>query len=163
GKSKSSATFRLSGAANGNTWQGSGADTAGNSLTWTATFVKAMTTVDSAKKKPSLSLGKVTYPFGAYGWDSVPRPESILIKNATVWTNEPEGVLAVTDVLVKNGKIAQIGKNLSEAGAKIIDGTNQYLTPGIIDEHSHIAAFSINEGGHSVTSEVRIGDNLNPE
>ncbi|HUP13156.1 MAG TPA: amidohydrolase family protein, partial [Niastella sp.] len=34
---------------------------------------------------------------------------------------------------------------------------------GIIDEHSHIAAFSINEGAQSVTSEVRIADNLNPE
>jgi imidazolonepropionase-like amidohydrolase len=64
---------------------------------------------------------------------------------------------------VKNGKIAKIGKNLSENGAKIIDGTGKQLTPGIIDEHSHIAAFSINEGAQSVTSEVRIGDNLNPE
>src|SRR5439155_3785448 len=49
------------------------------------------------------------------------------------------------------------------ASAKAIDGTGQYLAPGIIDEHSHIAAFSINEGAQSVTSEVRIGDNLNPE
>ena len=32
-----------------------------------------------------------------------------------------------------------------------------------IDEHSHIAAASINEGGQSVTSEVRIADNLNPD
>src|SRR5207244_11600757 len=47
--------------------------------------------------------------------------------------------------------------------AKSIDATGQYLDPGIIDEHSHIAAFSINEGAQSVTSEVRIGDNLNPE
>ena len=45
----------------------------------------------------------------------------------------------------------------------MIDGTGKHLTPGIIDEHSHIAAFSINEGAHSVTSEVRIADNLNPE
>ena len=45
----------------------------------------------------------------------------------------------------------------------MIDGTGKYLTPGVIDEHSHIAAFSINEGAHSVTSEVRIADNLNPE
>ena len=65
--------------------------------------------------------------------------------------------------MVKNGKIAQIGKNLSDASAKVIDGTGKYLSPGIIDEHSHIAAFSINEGAQSVTSEVRIGDNLDPE
>ncbi|RYZ44814.1 MAG: amidohydrolase, partial [Sphingobacteriales bacterium] len=45
----------------------------------------------------------------------------------------------------------------------VIDGTGKHLTAGIIDEHSHIAVNSINEGGQSVTSEVRIGDNLNPE
>ena len=141
----------------------SGVDTEGNSLTWTATLIKAYEPVDSAKHKPPLELGKVTFPFGAYGWDSLPRAENLLIKNATVWTNEKEGILSNTDVLVKNGKINQIGRNLLDATARIIDGTGQYLSPGIIDEHSHIAAFSINEGAHSVTSEVRIGDNLNPE
>jgi imidazolonepropionase-like amidohydrolase len=45
----------------------------------------------------------------------------------------------------------------------VIDGTGKHVTPGIIDEHSHIAASSINEGGQSVSSEVRIGDNLNPD
>jgi imidazolonepropionase-like amidohydrolase len=66
-------------------------------------------------------------------------------------------------VLVKGGKIVQVGKNLSDATARVIDGTGKYLTPGIIDEHSHIATSSINEGGESVTSEVRISDNLNPD
>ena len=157
------ASYRLSGVNNGDIWQGNGADTAGNALTWTATFIKANPQVDSLRRKPPLRLGKLTYPLGAYGWDSLPHPENLLIKNATVWTNEKEGILSNTDVLVKNGKIVQIGKNLSDPSAKTIDGSNQYLTPGIIDEHSHIAAFSINEGAHSVTSEVRIGDNLNPE
>src|SRR5690606_8078473 len=60
-------------------------------------------------------------------------------------------------------KIAGVGKNLSDNGARVIDGTGKHVTPGIIDEHSHIAAASINEGGQSVTSEVRIADNLNPE
>ena len=86
-----------------------------------------------------------------------------MIKNATVWTNEKDGRLENTDVLVKNGKIAQIGKNLSDASARVIDATGKHLTPGIIDEHSHIAAASINEGAQSVTSEVRIGDNLFPD
>ncbi len=160
---KGGATYRLSGVNNGDVWEGNGVDTAGNSLTWTATFVKANKSTDSSKHKPPLHLGKVTYPFGAYGWDSLPRQEDLLIKNATVWTNEKEGILSNTDVLVKKGKITQVGKNLSDPSAKIIDGTGQYLSPGIIDEHSHIAAFSINEGAHSVTSEVRIADNLNPE
>ncbi|HEY1869838.1 MAG TPA: amidohydrolase family protein, partial [Chitinophagaceae bacterium] len=157
------AGFRLSGVNNGDVWEGNGVDTAGNALTWTATFVKANEPVDSSRRKFPLRLGKVTYPFGAYGWDSLPHQQNLLIKNAAVWTNEKEGILSNTDVLIKNGKIAQIGKNLSDASAKVIDGTGQYLSPGIIDEHSHIAAFSINEGAHSVTSEVRIGDNLNPE
>ncbi len=87
----------------------------------------------------------------------------MLIKNASVWTTEQEGKLENTDVLVKNGKIVQIVKNISDASAKTIDGTGKHLTAGIIDEHSHIAAASINEGAQSVTSEVRIGDNLNPE
>jgi imidazolonepropionase-like amidohydrolase len=160
---KGDATIRLSGVNNGDIWQGSGVDTLGDPLTWTATLVKANEPVDSAKRKMPLRLGKVTYPFGAYGWDSLPHQENLLIKNATVWTNEKDGILLNTDVLVKNGKIAQIGKNLSEPSAKLIDGTGQYLSPGVIDEHSHIAAFSINEGAQSVTSEVRIGDNLDPE
>ncbi|HET9824058.1 MAG TPA: amidohydrolase family protein, partial [Chitinophagaceae bacterium] len=163
GGGRPGATIRLSGVNNGDKWEGTGVDTIGNSLTWTATFIKANEPVDSAKRKVPLRLGKVTYPFGAYGWDSLPRQENLLIKNATVWTNENEGVLRNTDVLIKNGKIAAIGKNLTEGSAKVIDGTGQYLSPGIIDEHSHIAAFSINEGAQSVTSEVRIGDNLDPE
>nr|MCU0388802.1 amidohydrolase [Chitinophagaceae bacterium] len=107
------------------------------------------------------SLSQV--PFLPFGSAEMPKQETILIKNATVWTSEEQGKLEGTDVLVKNGKIAAIGKNLSEAGARIIDGTGKHLSPGIIDEHSHIAAASINEGGQSVTSEVRIQDNLNPE
>jgi imidazolonepropionase-like amidohydrolase len=55
-------------------------------------------------------------------------------------------------VLVKNGKIAAVGKNLADPTAKVIDGTGKHVTAGIIDEHSHIAAASINEGGQSVTS-----------
>lgn len=158
------ATIRLSGVQNGNQWNGAGSDTAGNRLSWTATYVSAGTALpDSLKKRPLGTLGKVTYPFDGYGWEEMPVQQTMLIKNATVWTNEKEGKLENTDVLVKNGKIAQVGKNLSDASAKVIDGTGKHVTPGIIDEHSHIAAASINEGGQSVSSEVRIADNLNPE
>jgi len=157
--------FRLTGFVNENEWNGNGEDTAGNKITWTATFTKAVTITDSTKKKNNYPqrLTKVVYPFDGYGWDVLPTPENILIKNATVWTNEKDGILANTDVLVKEGKIIKIGKDLSDKTAKIIDGTGKHLTAGIIDEHSHIAAASINEGAQSVTAEVRIGDNLNPE
>ncbi|MBS1975027.1 MAG: amidohydrolase family protein, partial [Bacteroidetes bacterium] len=160
----SGAVVLLSGVANGNTWSGNGIDTAGNQITWSASLIKAAgAETEKEKKKQEPKIGKVLYPFDGYGWDELPKPETMLIKNTTVWTNEKEGVLQHTDVLIRNGKIAEIGKDLPGASAKIIDGTGKYLTAGIIDEHSHIAAASINEGAQSVTSEVRIGDNLNPE
>lgn len=157
---------RLSGISNGTEWNGTGLDSSGNNLTWTAVFVKAAEVkTDSVKKKDAPVVGKVSYPFLPFGWDDEhqPKQETILIKNATVWTSEKEGVLQNTDVLLKNGKIAAIGKNLNEPGARVIDGTGKHVSPGIIDEHSHIAAASINEGAQSVTSEVRISDNLNPD
>ena len=157
------AQTHLSGAVYGDGWSGNGTDSAGNWVTWTAVLSKASgPEADTSKKRP-LRVGKVAYPFDGYGWDSLPTAHDLLIRNATVWTNEKDGRLENTDVLVKGGKIAQIGKNLSAGGATVIDGTGKHLTPGIIDEHSHIAAFSINEGAQSVTSEVRIADNLNPE
>ncbi len=157
-------SIKLSGVSNGSIWQGNGVDVAGNMLWWTATLIRATAPkVDTVKKKVAPMIGKVTYPFNGYGWEEMPKQENILIKNATVWTNEKENKLENTDVLVVNGKIAEIGKNLSSSNARVIDGTGKHLTPGIIDEHSHIAASSINEGGQSVSSEVRIADNLNPE
>jgi imidazolonepropionase-like amidohydrolase len=158
--------LRLSGMVNGTQWTGTGEDSSGNRFTWTASYAGALTEkADSVRKRPSGPLGKVTYPFLPFGWEEgqAPRQETILVKNATVWTNEKEGVLQNADVLIRNGKIAAVGKNLQANDAHIIDGTGKHVTPGIIDEHSHIAAASINEGGQSVTSEVRIADNLNPD
>ena len=158
----------LSGVANGNTWNGRGSDAMGNVFNWSATFdKKAEPKADTIKPKQPLVLGKVTYPFLSYGWEEMPKAQDILIKNATVWTSEKDWKLENTDVLIKNGKIVAVGKNLSDglmaAGTKVIDGTGKHVTAGIIDEHSHIAVTSYNEGGQSVTSEVRIGDNLNPD
>jgi imidazolonepropionase-like amidohydrolase len=161
------AQYRLTGVVSSNAWNGYGEDTAGNKVTWTANFVSAATaSTDSARngrRNFPQRVAKVTFPFDGYGWEEAPKQEDLLIKNATVWTNEKDGKLENTDVLVKGGKIAKVGKNLSDASATVIDGTGKHVTAGIIDEHSHIAVQSINEGGQSVTSEVRIADNLNPE
>ncbi|MDQ2751595.1 MAG: amidohydrolase family protein, partial [Bacteroidota bacterium] len=164
---RAGAALALTGLVSGNQWQGYGQDSAGNHFTWTAVYQSADSLPqkkDSARKKP-LVLGEVIYPFAPYGWiiSAKPKEETILIKNATVWTNEKEGILQNADVLLRNGKIAAVGTNLSAAGARIIDGRGKHVTPGIVDEHSHIATASINEGAQSVTSEVRIGDNLNPD
>ncbi len=67
-------------------------------------------------------------------------------------------------ILVRDGKIAELGeKVLVPEGARVIDASGQYVMPGIIDAHSHIAAESINEGSISVSSMVTIKDVLNPE
>jgi imidazolonepropionase-like amidohydrolase len=81
-----------------------------------------------------------------------------------VWTGEKQGILQTTDVLLENGKITQIGKNLQAPNAKIIDATGKHLTAGIIDEHSHIGiSRGVNEGVNSNSSEVRIGDVVNSD
>ena len=87
---------------------------------------------------------------------------NILIKNGTVITIT-KGTFENTDVLVKDGKVSQIGKNIAApAGYKVIDATNKFVMPGIIDAHSHIALTGINEYSNAITPEVWTGDELNP-
>ncbi len=111
----------------------------------------------------SVEIMPVTYPNVGYGRSNVPAEQTILFKNATVWTGEKEGILTSTDVLVKGGKIQGIGTGLSDKGARVIDATGKHLTAGIIDEHTHIAALTINEGGQNSSAEVRISDVVNPK
>ncbi len=150
-------------------WKGSGELFNGDTIKWMAHKVsefKEEAKKDTAKTKiTKQEIGKVYYPFIAYGNEALPQQETVLIKNATVWTNETDGILSNTDVLIQNGKIAAVGKNLATpANAKTIDGTGKNLTSGIIDEHSHIAISNgVNEMGQSITSEVRIGDVINSE
>ncbi len=114
--------------------------------------------------KPKDTIGAVVYPFTGYGWKVKPQAKTFLIKNTTVWTNESQGILKNTDVLIRNGKIENIGKNLNAQDATMIDGTDKHITAGIIDEHSHIAVNGgVNECTQSVTSEVRISDVINSE
>ncbi|HEY0652766.1 MAG TPA: amidohydrolase family protein [Chryseosolibacter sp.] len=155
--------IRLSGWKDLNGYKGKGQLTDGAWITWSATRSgEAPKKEEKAASSPTVDLGKVLYPFVAHGFTALPAQQTILIKNATVWTNEAEGVLQNTDVLLKDGKIQRIGKDLSDASAKVIDGTGKHLTPGIIDEHSHIGAASINDVA-SNSGMVRIGDNIDTE
>jgi len=89
-------------------------------------------------------------------------PSETLIQHATVLTIT-RGTLQDSDVLIRDGKIAAVGKNLKAgANARIIDATNKYVMPGIVDCHSHSMLDAINEGSLSVTSMVRTHDALNP-
>lgn len=89
-------------------------------------------------------------------------PGNVLIRNGTLLT-VTQGTRENTDMLIMNGKIRSIGKNLSApAGYRVIDATGLYVMPGIIDAHSHIALEAINEMSSPVTAELRMRDALNP-
>jgi pentatricopeptide repeat protein len=166
-KKDKKADYRLTGYISDKTLKGTGEDPDGKPFKWTAIWKEAFKEPEKkSDTKPATTpeIGKIIYPFTAYGSEEKPKAETILIKNATVWTNEKEGKLENTDVLIENGKISKIGKNLVATNAKTIDGTGKHLTPGIIDEHSHIAiSQGVNEGTQSVSAEVRIGDVVNSE
>ncbi|GAB2702245.1 amidohydrolase family protein [Mucilaginibacter koreensis] len=153
--------------------RGSGALPDGTPIKWTAT--NSGTAATSAATggrggnaagagRGNASIGTLVYPFTAQGYTEVPKAETVLFKNATVWTNEKEGILQNADVLIEGGKIKAVGKGLAAGGAKVIDATGKHISAGIVDEHSHIAATGgINEGTQAVTSEVRIADVLDAE
>ncbi|MDH5380549.1 MAG: amidohydrolase family protein [Cyclobacteriaceae bacterium] len=157
--------IRLTGWSKNTGFQGEGIDPKGNWMSWSAVRtgdVEKKEKSENGKKSSPVELGDVIYPFVAYGSKEMPKQETILIKNATVWTNEKEGILENTDVLLKGGKIAKIGKNLTDQADRTIDGTGKHVTSGIIDEHSHLGASSINDAATN-SGMVRIGDVINSE
>ncbi len=159
-----SASVRLSGIIESNIIKGRGQLPNGSWTDWIATFIKENEISVDTAKQDSITYGMLIYPFLPYGWNEKPEQETILFKNATVWTNEEEGILQNTDVLLQNGKIISIGNNLSDKDAKVIDATGKHLTSGIIDEHSHIAiSRGVNECTQAVTAEVSIANVINSE
>jgi imidazolonepropionase-like amidohydrolase len=87
---------------------------------------------------------------------------TIVIRNATLLT-VMRGTIQNGTIVLRNGKIAAIGTNVTvPAGAEVIDGTGRFVSPGLIDAHSHIANDGVNEGGTSVSSMVGMEDVLDP-
>ena len=63
----------------------------------------------------------------------------VLIKNATVHTASSAGVLEHTDVLISDGKIAELGHDIkAPAGAEVIDADGKPVTPGLFGGFSHL-------------------------
>ena len=144
---------------------GTAFDSSGNQTSWTTSKIikeKIKDIKNITGKDNNIDLHPVSFPNIGYGNFTQPSQQTILIKNTTVWTSESEGILKNTDVLLKNGKIVLIGSNIKDNKALIIDGMGKHLTAGIVDEHSHIAASAINEGGHNSTAEVTIEDVVDP-
>ncbi|MBK9190268.1 MAG: amidohydrolase family protein [Crocinitomicaceae bacterium] len=115
---------------------------------------------DDKFKSDTSAVSNIRYPNMAYGFDTLPTPKSYYIKNATLWTNESDGVIRNANLIIQDGKIKSVnGTSSVPGGAITIDGTGKHVTCGIIDEHSHIAiSKGVNEGGQSISAEVSIAD-----
>jgi imidazolonepropionase-like amidohydrolase len=145
--------------------QGDAFDTQGNKTSWSASKQvqkDPKKKSDKKKEEDAVIVLPVSYPNIGFGNFTQPKTQTILVKNVTVWTSEDDGILENTDVLLKDGKISKIGKNLRVRAAIEFDGTGKHLTAGIVDEHSHIAASAINEGAQNSSAEVTIEDVVDP-
>lgn len=157
---------RLNGSKTSDGYQGRGKDATGNWIDWSLKRSDEASKEEKDKDEEEDEdesdktdfVSSLVYPLAGYGNPATLKSEKTLIRNATVWTNERDGIMEQTDVMIENGKITAIGKNLEKGGARVIDAAGKHLTPGIIDEHSHIALSSVNEGSQASSAEVRMTD-----
>ncbi len=110
---------------------------------------------------------ELVVPLGAYGLTEAPQPQTVAVVNATIWTAADAGIIENGALLVQDGKIAYVGAGRGfrpPRGATVIDAKGRHVTPGLIDCHSHTGIHGgVNEWTQAVTSEVRIGDVVNPD
>ncbi len=99
-------------------------------------------------------------PMMEFGRSAIPdQPAVLVVRNATVWTQGPQGRLENADLLVRAGKVVEVGRNLSApSGAVEIDATGKHVTPGLIDPHIHSGTNGTNESGFAIVPEVQMGD-----
>jgi imidazolonepropionase-like amidohydrolase len=114
-----------------------------------------------ASKVPELDLPFIR-PMMEYGVSAIPeQPGAVIVRNATVWTQGEQGRMENADLLVRAGRIAEVGMDLdAPRGAVEIDGTGMHVTPGMIDPHIHSGVSSVNETGATIVPEVQMGDVL---
>ncbi len=154
-------------------WEGRGQRADGTWVEWSA--IRQSEPEEEAstyQAQPDSVQGEIMYPFVAYGNVERPAQRTVWFEGATVWTCEETGKLEQADVVIHNGKILAVGEALDEAsvfGSNVptyerIDARGKHLTPGIIDEHTHIAATrGINEGTQASSAEVTIQSSVNSE
>jgi N-acetylglucosamine-6-phosphate deacetylase len=103
----------------------------------------------------------VNYPLGAFGREMIPgQPRPTAFIHATIWTCGPAGLIEDGTLIVADGKIVAVGKEIAiPEGADVIDVRGMHITPGVIDCHSHAATDGgVNESTQAITCEVRVGD-----
>jgi imidazolonepropionase-like amidohydrolase len=87
-------------------------------------------------------------------------PPTVAIKNATILTMT-HGTIENGTVLIQNGKIAAVGTNISvPSGADVIDGSGEFVLPGLVDPHSHVGVYSLpelqaNSDGNEMTGDIQ--------
>jgi len=140
----------------------------GEWIKWSAVKSGRVKSQNEPEKKihHSDTTNSTWYPNMAYGLHATPVQETIVIKNATLWTNEAEGIIEDATLIIENGKISFVGNGsyTTPSGARIIDAKGKVVSSGIIDEHSHIAiSRGVNESGQAVSAEVSIKDVVNPD
>jgi len=165
--------YRLSGTSisNNRIWDGRGIDPDGKQILWSAIRVKdqmsMIAQMDSSETDSMPEIPLMRFPLMAYGSDTLPNYSNVLIQDATVWTLDSLEKIENASVLIAEGKIRAVGQVIDQSfldqvqNLHTIDGQGMHITPGIIDEHSHIAITrGVNEGTQSSTAEVRIEDAL---
>ena len=111
-----------------------------------------------------LLLAGLLLPASGYAQDYLRNPSANdwLIQNATILT-VTNGTVEDGDLLVRDGKIARIGQDLSAPdGVRTYDASGEYVMPGLIDAHQHFGISNVNEATNQVTAEVGVGDVLDP-
>ncbi len=147
-------------------WQGTGILNS-KRISWTAHKDSLLPPKKDTVRIPKYEPEDIPIPFSPWGYklSELPQPKKYLIKDGIIWTSNGKGdVLKGYDILIANGRIVRIAKEIDEPDAIVIDASGKHITPGIIDEHSHIAIYGgVNESGWAISSEVRIADVINPD
>ena len=107
----------------------------------------------------STSVNRAQYPTTYHRHANAP----VLIRNATIMTATGQ-VIANGSILLREGRIVAMGASVAApADAVVVDGTGKFVTPGIIDDHSHLGVYAApgtdaesdgNEATNPVTAEV---------
>jgi imidazolonepropionase-like amidohydrolase len=155
-------SVQISASLDDETFHGWGMFPDGTATSWRGERVEAFAGgggAGPARSVPDLGLADLR-PAMAFGRASMPeQPEWVLVRNATVWTQGPQGRIEGADLLVRQGEVMDVGVGLeAPAGAVVVDATGKHVTPGLIDPHIHSGTHGTNESGFAIVPEVRMGD-----
>lgn len=109
-------------------------------------------------RRPKLRAALALAAACAFGAAGPALAQTLLIRNATVHTASAQGTLQNTDVLVRNGTIAAIGKNLSAADAAVVDAQGKPLTPALFGGVSSIGLQEISLGDDTRDGALALGE-----